>query len=112
GFLWIDFAIAALLVADILARALASTDMLRWLRQPTSLVDILILATLLLPGLLANFGFLRILRLWTLSRSGFLWGPLRSAGLAHFEEAARALVNLLTSIFIVTGFVYTFFARQ
>lgn len=111
-FLWIDYAIAALLLADILARGLASTDILRWLRQPTSIVDLLILATLLAPNLFANFGFLRILRLWTLSRSGFLWRPLRSRGLAHWEEAARALVNLLTSIFIVTGFVYTFFVRS
>ena len=82
SFLWLDYAVAALLLADIVARALASTDLGRWLRQPTTIVDILILVTLLAPTWLANLGFLRVLRLWTLSRSGFLWRPLRQRGLA------------------------------
>ena len=109
SFLWFDLAIAFLLAADLAARALASTDPWRWLRQPTSFVDLFILITLLLPAWLANFGFLRILRLWTLSRSGFLWLPLRKFGLQAYEETAQAVVNLLTFLFIVAGFVFTFF---
>jgi voltage-gated potassium channel len=112
SFLWIDFAVAALLGMDMIARALASNHPWRWLKQPTTLVDIFILATLLLPTLLANLGFLRILRLWTLSRSGFMWGLLRRRGLGPWEETARAVINLVTFIFVVTGFVYTFFARR
>lgn len=111
SFLWIDLAVAALLVADLAARMLASTDMLRRLRQPTTLVDIFILVTLLLPSWLANFGFLRILRLWTLSRTGFLWEPLRRRGLDAWEDTAQAVVNLLTFLFVVSGFIFTFFAR-
>lgn len=111
-FLWADYAVAALLLVDIVARGLASNNMGRWLRQPTTIVDFLILATLLAPSWLANFGFLRIMRLWTLSGSGFLWRPLRKRGLLQWEETARAVVNLVTFIFVVTGFVYTFFARR
>lgn len=44
AFLWIDYSIAALLAADLVARALASTDILRWLRQMPVIVDIFILA--------------------------------------------------------------------
>ncbi len=62
SFLWIDYSVAALVAADMIARLLASTDMLRLLRQPTSWVDIFILATLLFPQALANLGFLRILQ--------------------------------------------------
>ena len=50
GFLWIDYSVAALVALDIVARLLASTDMLRLLRQPTSWVDLFILATLLFPA--------------------------------------------------------------
>ncbi len=110
SYLWVDLAIALLLTADIVARGLAATDLPRWLRQPTTLVDLFILVTLLLPAWLANFGFLRILRLWTLSRSGALWLPLRKRGHRQWEETGRAIVNLLTFLFVVASFIFTFFA--
>ncbi len=111
SFLWIDIGVALLLVADMTGRALATTDIPRWLRQPTTLVDIVILVTLLLPAWLANFGFLRILRLWTLSRSGALWRPLKPTHIARYRETGQAVVNLVTFLFLVSGFVMTFFAR-
>jgi len=113
SFLWLDAAVAAILLADIAARALAATDLRRWLRQLTTIVDLVVLATLLFPAWLANFGFLRILRLWTLSRrDGVVWGPLRKYHLREWEESGRAIVNLVTFLFVTTGFIYTFFARQ
>lgn len=110
SFLWLDITIAMVLLADIVARALASRDTRRWLRQPTTIVDLFVLTTLLLPTLLANYGFLRMLRLWTLSNSGFLWSGLRKRGLSEWEDTGRAIVNLVTFLFIVAGFVFTFFA--
>jgi voltage-gated potassium channel len=111
-YLWVDAAVAAVLLADIVARGLASTDIRRWLRQLTTLVDVFILVTLLFPAWLANVGFLRILRLWTLSRSGFLWRPLRKRGYSRWEDSGRAIVNLVTFLFVVAGFIFTFFARE
>jgi voltage-gated potassium channel len=111
-FIWLDVAVATIVFTDVAARALASTNLLRWLRQLTTVVDLFILLTLLLPGILANLGFLRVLRLWTLSRSGFLWHPLRRTGLEGWEETARASINILVFIFLVTGFVYTFFVGR
>ncbi|MDB5507179.1 MAG: potassium channel family protein [Devosia sp.] len=112
SFLWFDIGIALLLTGDVVARALASSDLPRWLRQPTTLVDLVILATLLMPWWFANLGFLRILRLWTLSRTGFLWLPLRKRGYAQWEETGRAIINLLVFLFVVTGFVYTVFLSE
>lgn len=109
GFLWIDYSVAALVALDIAARLLASTDMLRLLRQPTSWVDLFILATLLFPQALANLGFLRILRLWSLAHSRALLNPLQERGLLKWREPIVAVVNLLTFLFIATGFIYTFF---
>ena len=112
AFLWLDYSCAALLLADIVARMLGSSNMLRWLLQPRVWVDIFIFATLLLPTTLVNLGFLRILRLWSLSRSGFLWRPFERRVLREWREAAQAMINLLTFLFIITGFVYTFFFRS
>ncbi|RWO35112.1 MAG: potassium channel protein [Mesorhizobium sp.] len=111
SFLWLDYSVAALVAADMIARLLASNDMLRLMKQPTSWVDAFILLTLLMPTTLANLGFLRILRLWSLSRSGALWRFFEMRGLKKWREASHAVINLLTFLFVVTGFVYTFFFR-
>jgi voltage-gated potassium channel len=110
SYIWLDIAVAIILLCDIVARGLAATDLRRWMRQATTLVDVFILVTLLFPAWLANFGFLRVLRLWTLSRSGFLWRPLRKRGYAQWEETGRAIVNLVTFLFVVASFIFTFFA--
>lgn len=112
SFLWLDYSVAALVAADLVARLLASTDVPRQMRQATWLVDFFILLTLLFPMALANLGFLRILRLWSLSRSGALWRHLEMRRLKEWREASHAVVNLLTFLLVVTGFVYTFFFRD
>lgn len=112
AYLWIDLSIAALLVLDLASRALASTDVLRWLRQMPVIVDIFILTTLLAPAWLVNLGFLRILRLWTLTRTSTFWRPLKKRGWGLYQEPIQAVINLLVFLFVVTGFVYTAFANR
>lgn len=111
-FLWLDYSIAALLTADLLARGLASTHPTRWIRQLPVIVDIFILITLLAPIWLFNLGFLRILRLWTLSHSANIWRPLEKRGFGIYRDTVQAVINLLVFIFVVTGFVYTAFAQR
>lgn len=112
NFLWIDYSIAALLTLDLVARGLASTHILRWLRQPAVIIDIFILVTLLAPTWLFNLGFLRIMRLWTMTRSALIWRPLERRGLSEYRDPIQAGINLLVFLFVVTGFVYTAFARR
>ena len=109
AFLWIDYSVAAILAAEIVTRMLAASNIPRLLRQPTMLLDLVILATLLAPGWLDNFGFLRILRLWTLSKRGVIWQQWRRTRFRDREDAARAVINLTTFLFVVTGFIYSFF---
>lgn len=111
-FLWIDYSIAAVLAIELTARALASTDVGRWLRQPPVIIDIFILVTLLAPTWLFNLGFLRILRLWTITRSTLIWRPLKKHGLQAYQETVQAVINLLVFLFVVTGFVYTAFVGE
>ena len=111
-FLWLNYSVATLLCLDLGGRALASSHIDRWLLQPRTWLDLFIVLTLLLPTALANLGFLRILRLWLLSRSGFLWRPLEHRGLERWRDRGHAFVNLITFLFVMTGFLYTFFFRQ
>jgi len=112
AFLWIDYMVAAIVTAEIAGRLLASTSMLRLLRRPSMLLDLFILLTLLAPQWLENFGFLRILRLWSLSQKGMVWEQLRATPLGDWENVGRALSSIVTFLFVVTGFVYTFFFQQ
>lgn len=112
SFLWLDYTVAAIVAADLGARMLAANDPIRLLRQPTSWVDLFILVTLLFPETLANLGFLRILRLWSLSRSGTLWRRFPRSAVREWRDASHAVIDLLTFLLVVTGFVYTFFFRN
>ncbi|HST91645.1 MAG TPA: ion channel [Brevundimonas sp.] len=109
-FYLVDYLIAAILGLDLAARAWAHTDWKDWLKKPVVWVDLFVLATLLFPAWLFNFGFLRLLRLWTLLNSDFFW---RTVGHKYddtrVEEITRALAALVTFIFVISGFVYATF---
>jgi len=107
----IDYLVAAVLALDLAARAYAHTDIKAWLKKPTTWIDLFILATLLFPAWLYNFGFLRLLRIWTLLDSEFFWRTVgRRYDDTRVEEITRALAALVTFVFVVTGFVYATFA--
>ena len=106
----LDYAIAAVLVLDLAARITAFSDWRDWFKRPINWVDLAVLATLLFPAWLFNFGFLRILRLWTLLNSDLFWRTIgRRFDDTRVEEITRALSALVTFVFVVTGFVYTFY---
>ncbi|SHI97210.1 voltage-gated potassium channel [Aureimonas altamirensis DSM 21988] len=111
-FLWVDYAIALVVAAELAARGLASRDRRLWLREPAVLVDIVVLITLMFPYTFANWGFLRIVRLWTMSRNDVFWRAFLGGSLRRWEETVRASLNLVTFLFVSTGFVYTFFFRD
>lgn len=111
-FLPIDYTLAVVLGLDFAARSLAAPNVRGWLRRPVVWVDAVVLLTLLAPSYLFNLGFLRILRLWTLSQKDIVWRGVRRRGWRHGEEVARAAINLLTCLFLFTGFVYTAFAAD
>jgi voltage-gated potassium channel len=106
----IDYLIAAILALDLAARAFAYPDFKSWLKRPIVWVDLFILATLLFPAWLFNLGFLRVLRLWTLIHSDFFWRTLgQKYDDTRTEEIVRAVLTLVTFVFVATGFVYTAF---
>lgn len=110
AFYVLDAIVAVVLLADLTGRALAHTDLKDWLKKPSTWIDLFILATLLFPNWLYNFGFLRMLRLWTLLSSDFFWRTVgRRFDDTRVEEVTRALAALVTFVFVATGFVYATF---
>ncbi|CAN1561108.1 Potassium channel domain containing protein [Caulobacteraceae bacterium] len=113
-FLILDYLIAAILTFDLAARLLAQPSLKTSFKRPMIWVDLFILVTLLFPEQLANFGFLRVLRLWTLVESEFFWRTVgRRYDGTRVEEVTKAAIGLLTFVFVITGFVYsTFMGRH
>lgn len=112
-FLFIDYSIALLIAFELAARALIAPNLRYWLGRGMTWVDVVILATLLFPTLLSSFAFLRFLRVWALGQSKLLKLLLLRAGYGRVEDVVQACVNLLTFLFLVTGFVYTtFYGRE
>ena len=110
AFYVVDVAVALILAIDLASRALAYTDLKAWLKRPSTWIALFILATLMFPQSLYNFGFLRMLRLWTLLSSDFFWRTVgRKFDDTRVEEVTRALAALLTFVFVATGFVYATF---
>lgn len=61
SYLIIDYAIAVWIAAEMVGRAVAAYSVREWIRRPMTWIDFVVLATLLLPDLLFNFAFLRIM---------------------------------------------------
>lgn len=113
GFYLIDYLIAAVLAVDLTMRALAYSDIKDWLKQPVVWADLLVLGTLLFPTLAVNFGFLRVLRLWSLVNSDFFWRTIgRRYDDTHVEDVTKAVGALVTFVFCATGFVYASFTGR
>lgn len=112
AFLVVDYVVAFILALDIVARALAADRWTDWIKRPSTWLDLFVLATLLFPSWLFNLAFLRVLRLYTLIHSEFFWETIgRRFDDTRWEDVTRAATTLVTFVFVMTGFVYTSFAR-
>jgi voltage-gated potassium channel len=112
---WIvDACIAVFLTVDLLARLFALGTLRRWLKYPTTWIDLVVLATLFFPAVLYNWGFLRILRLWTLVHSERFWNVLARGRWddTYVEELSKAIVTLIVFIFCAAGVTQAFFLGE
>ncbi|MBD8891734.1 ion channel [Roseibium litorale] len=104
----LDYVIAAILAADYIGRLLASDRPMRHAMEFVSLADLVVIVSLLVPAILENFGFLRVVRMLRLLRSYHLLKELRSssAWFKRNEEIIHSGLNLSVFIFVVTAIVY------
>lgn len=110
----VDASIGVFIAIDLGARLIAFGTMRRWLKYPTTWIDLVVLATLLFPTVLYNWGFLRILRLWTLVNSERFWNVLARGRWddTYVEDVTRAIVTLFVFIFVAAGMTQALFVGQ
>lgn len=109
-----DAAIACFVAIDLGARLFALGTFKRWLKFPTTWIDLVVLGTLLLPAVLHNWGFLRILRLWTLVHSERFWNVLARGKWddTHVEDLSKAITTLVVFIFLAAGAAQALFLGE
>ncbi len=104
----VDLVIGAVFLIDLLARMLIERDRVNFLLQPWTIVDILVIVSLLIPALTGSFLFLRVLRAVRLIRSYYVVKELRrySRFFARNEEVIFSALNLVVFVFVVAAAVY------
>ncbi|MEO0731052.1 MAG: ion channel [Pseudomonadota bacterium] len=103
-----DAVVALLIAMDLGARLWISDQPKQMFKSVVTWLDIIVIITLLLPALLTNFLFLRVVRSFRLLRTYRVLADLRSesAFFKRNEDVLTSAVNLGVFIFIMTALVY------
>lgn len=109
--LWViiaDAVIALLIAIDLGLRWWISYNRKRFFMQFATWADLIVIVTLLLPAVLGNFLFLRVLRALRLLRSYRVLADLRQefAFFKRNEEVIQSSINLIVFVFVMTALVY------
>ncbi len=108
GLVCVDLAIATVLALDFAARVFIARRRWRYLLDPLTIVDAVVILTLVLPLLIENGAFLRVLRAVRLLRSYRVLQDLRG----HFPFVGRnqhvivAIIDLVVFVFVITAVVF------
>ncbi|SRR6056297_2360554 len=104
----VDALIAVVIMADLGARAWISEKPLRILSEFTSILDIIVILSLLLPTIIGSYLFLRVMRALRLLRTYRVLQDLRGevAFFRRNEEVIISVLNLGVFVFIMTALVY------
>lgn len=104
----VDYVIGSAMMIELLARMIAHHDRVAFLLRPLSLVDMLVIFSLMAPAVVGNFAFLRIMRAVRLIHSYRVLQEFRAnfRFFARNEQVVFAVINLLVFIFIVSALVF------
>jgi voltage-gated potassium channel len=109
GFLeLLDVAFGVVLLADFAARVAIAPRRLHYLANPSTLADIVAIASFLAPLAGEGLGFLRVLRTLRLLHTYELVARLRYdfRFFREHEQVLIAAINLAVFLFVMTGLVY------
>ena len=104
----LDLVLAILIAAEFAGRLYVEPDKRRHLVSIATIADVVVIASLLLPALIDNLGFLRIARALRVLRSYHLLRDLRadSQWFRCNEDIILRTLNFLVFMFVVTSIVY------
>lgn len=108
-FYGVDIAIAVFIFLDLAARFWIARPRFKFLLNPLNIADVIVLATLILPMLFSNMGFLRILRALRLVRAFTFLRRMRNVSgfLRQNSELIDRVVNMIVFILIMASIVYS-----
>lgn len=110
----VEVTIAAVLGADWLARLWISDRDQSFFQQITTWTDLAVVLSLLVPLVMDNFLFLRVLRSLRLFHSFHVLRDLRTeyTTFARHEEVIDATLNLVIFVFVMSAMVYVLQAHR
>lgn len=108
AWLWADIAIAVFIALDFAARFYIERSKRRFFSKVLNWVDLLVLASVIVPIFFQNFVYLRVLRAIRIVRAFEFVNRARplSAWLDKNADVIGRVVNLVVFIFIMTALVY------
>ncbi len=103
-----DAILALLIGLDLFLRWWVARNRKKFYMQLATWTDVIVILTLLLPAILGNFLFLRVLRALRLLRSYRVLADLREefTFFKRNEEVIQSTLNLLVFVFVMTALVY------
>jgi voltage-gated potassium channel len=104
----LDAAIGTLMLVEFAVRTTIAHKRLAFLRRPSSLLDMIIIVSLLLPTLTGSFAFLRVLRALRLLRALRVIRDMkrRKRWFAERGELIGSATNVVVFVFITSSLVY------
>lgn len=108
AFIYLDILIGIVVLFDFLSRFWLARRKIRYLASLTTMADIVVIVTLIIPIFVENFVFLRVLRALRLLRSFHILSDLRKRYkfFAKHEEVIQSVLNLAVFLFVITALVY------
>lgn len=104
----VDYLIALVLILDFVARTMIANRPWRFVLQFPSIIDLIVIGSLLAPAFIDNLAFLRILRMLRLMRSYHVLRELRGLWpwFRRNDEIIESAINLFVFVFVVTAIVF------
>ncbi len=105
----IDLILALIIIVDLMLRWWISYHRGRFLMQFTTIADVIVIISLVVPAFFGGFLFLRVLRALRILRSYRVLADLRDefSFFRRNEEIIQSSINLIVFVFIMTALVYT-----
>lgn len=106
--LYVDAFTGLVLLLDFAARLWVADMRWRYMLTVSTIIDVLVILSLLVPIFFQNLAFLRVIRALRLLRSYHVLRDLRShyAFFARHEDVIQSVLNLFVFIFFITALVY------
>ena len=103
-----DVILGVVILLDFMARCFIAKQPLRHLINPLTIIDLVVITSLLLPINGESLAFLRVIRIFTILRSPHLMDRLKRdiPFFMRYEDVIKSSTNLFIFIFIMTAIVF------